>query len=63
MPDIEWRIKDESGAYRVMCVAKFDEAVYVLHCFQKKARVTSKHDKEVAATRYRAVVAERKEKK
>lgn len=57
----EIRIRDGSGAYRVMYVAKFKEAVYVLHCFQKKTQATSKHDKEIAATRYRAVVRERKE--
>ena len=51
------------GIYRVMCVAKFEEAVYVLHCFQKKAQVTSKQDKVIAATRYRAVVNARKERK
>ncbi len=27
--------------YRVMYVAKFEEAIYVLHCFQKKTQVTS----------------------
>lgn len=34
----EIRIKDSQGIYRVMYVAKFEEAVYVLHCFQKKPR-------------------------
>jgi len=46
-----------------MYVAKFEEAIYVLHCFQKKTQVTSKQDKAIAATRYRAVVNTRKEKK
>ena len=32
----EIRVKDAQGTYRVMYVAKFEEAVYVLHCFQKK---------------------------
>jgi phage-related protein len=32
----EIRIRDESGAFRVMYVAKFEQAIYVLHCFQKK---------------------------
>ncbi|MEO6431067.1 MAG: type II toxin-antitoxin system RelE/ParE family toxin, partial [Nitrosospira sp.] len=32
----EIRIRESSGIYRVMYVAKFEEAVYVLHCFQKK---------------------------
>lgn len=29
----EIRIWDESGTYRLLYVAKFDEAVYVLHAF------------------------------
>ena len=32
----EIRIREAGGIYRVMYVAKFEEAVYVLHCFQKK---------------------------
>jgi phage-related protein len=52
----ELRIRDASGIYRVMYIAKFEEAVYVLHCFQKKTQVTSKRDKAIAAVRYRAVI-------
>jgi phage-related protein len=59
----EIRIREASGIYRVMYVAKFEEAIYVLHCFQKRTPVTSKHDKAVAAARFRAVVNVRKEKK
>jgi phage-related protein len=59
----EFRIRDASGVYRVMYIAKFEEAIYVLHCFQKKTRVTSKQDKAITAARYRAVVSARKEKK
>jgi len=58
----EIRIREASGIYRVMYVAKFEEAVYVLHCFQKKTQVTSKRDKAIAAARYRAVDAARKGK-
>jgi len=29
----EIRILDAAGIYRVMYVAKFEEAIYVLHCF------------------------------
>ena len=32
----EIRIRDAAGAFRVLYVAKFDHAIYVLHCFQKK---------------------------
>ncbi len=45
-----------------MYVAKFEEAVYVLHCFQKKTQATSKRDKDIAAERYRAVVNTRRSK-
>ena len=59
----EIRIRDASGAYRVMYMAKFEEAIYVLHCFQKKKQATSKRDKAIAAARYRAVVNARRERK
>lgn len=59
----EIRVKDESGIYRVLFVAKFEEAIYVLHCFQKKTQATSKQDKNIAEARYCAVVNARKEKK
>jgi len=59
----EIRIRDASGIYRVMYIAKFEEAIYVLHCFQMKTQVTSRQDQAIAATRYRAVVNARKEKK
>ena len=59
----EIRISDASGAYRVMYVAKFKEAIYVLHCFQKKTQATSKQDRAIAAARYRAVARARKEMK
>lgn len=55
----EIRINLNDGWFRVMYVAKFPEAVYVLHCFKKKTNATSKHDKEIATARYKAVVQER----
>ena len=48
------------GAFRVIYVAKFSEAVYVLHAFQKKARKTPKSEIELARKRYRAMLNERK---
>ena len=59
----EIRIREASGIYRVMYVAKFEAAIYVLHCFQKKTQVTSTRDKAIAAARYRAVVKAREAKK
>jgi len=54
----EIRIRDASGAFRVLYVAKFAETVYVLHCFQKKTQATSKTDLDLAAKRYRELVVE-----
>jgi len=45
-----------------MYVAKFEEALYVLHSFQKKTNKTSQADKDVAKRRYGAVLLERKTK-
>ena len=59
----EIRISDAKGIFRVMYVAKFEEAVYVLHCFQKKTQATSKQDKDIATARYRAVANARKSKR
>ena len=56
----EIRIGDTKGIFRVMYVAKFEEAVYVLHFFQKKTQATSKQDKDIATARYRAVVSARR---
>ena len=43
-----------------MYVAKFPEAVYVLHAFQKKTRKTALGDLELAKDRYREVLIRRK---
>ena len=56
----EIRIKDEAGIYRVIYVAKFEEAVYVLHAFEKKTRKTSKADIDLTRARYKALAEERK---
>ncbi len=63
MPNIgsgvrEIRIRDSAGAFRVVYVAKFEDAVYVLHCFQKKTPKTSKPDLELAESRYRDLLKE-----
>ena len=42
----------------MLYVAKFDEAVYVLHCFQKKTQRASKTDLNLAAQRYRDLLKE-----
>jgi phage-related protein len=42
----------------VLYVAKFADAVYVLHRFQKKTQKTSKADMSLAAQRYRDLIVE-----
>ena len=54
----EIRIRDAAGAFRVLYVAKFNDAVYVLHCFQKKSQKTSNDDLNLAAQRYRDLLRE-----
>jgi phage-related protein len=58
----EIRINLDDGWFRVMYIAKFPEAVYVLHCFKKKSNATSKHDIETTAARYKAVILKRRTK-
>jgi len=48
----EIRIQDEAGAFRVVFVAKLKDAVYVLHCFQKKTQRASAQDIALASKRY-----------
>ena len=48
----EIRIWDESGAYRVIYTARLQEAVYVLHAFQKKTQATSQRDIDLAKKRF-----------
>lgn len=52
----EIRIRAEGDTYPVIYVAGIGGAVYVLHCFEKKARQTPKADIDVARQRYRQAV-------
>lgn len=51
----ELRISGSGGAYRVIYLASLMDAVYVLHCFQKKSQATSRHDIGLARARFRAI--------
>lgn len=54
----EIRLHEASGAFRVIYVAKFGTAVYVLHCFQKKTQKTEQRDLDLATQRYRQLLRE-----
>jgi phage-related protein len=49
----ELRIRDRSGAFRVIYLATVADRIVVLHAFQKKTRRTAKSDIELAARRFR----------
>ena len=57
----EIRIRAETS-YRVLYVAKFSEAVYVLHAFVKKTPKTSKKDIDLSTDRYKALTKARSSK-
>ncbi len=43
------------GEWRIIYVAKFEDAVHVLHSFQKKTQKTNQHDIEIARKRYKQI--------
>jgi phage-related protein len=43
------------GQWRIIYVAKHEEAVYVLHAFQKKTQKTRQEDIDLAAKRYKQI--------
>ena len=51
---------DAGGTYRAVYTVKFEEAVYVLHCFQKKSKhgiATAKEDMNIIRTRLKVAEA------
>ena len=52
----EIRIREADGAFRVIYLAKLQDAVYVLHCFQKKTQKTAAGDRELATARYKDLI-------
>ena len=47
------RIHESSGAFRLIYVANFAEAVFVLHAFQKKSQRTPARELAVATARFK----------
>jgi phage-related protein len=56
----EIRVRDDTEIARVFYVAKFAEAVYVLHAFVKKDRTTRKTDIRLGRERYAELVRRRR---
>ncbi|MER9335298.1 type II toxin-antitoxin system RelE/ParE family toxin [Mesorhizobium sp. M0293] len=55
----EIRVREASGAFRVIYLATLEDRVLVLHAFQKKTQATSKKDLNLAAQRLKRWKAER----
>jgi phage-related protein len=49
----ELRIRERSGAFRVIYLATLPDRIVVLHAFRKKTQRTSKQDIDLAAKRFR----------
>jgi phage-related protein len=49
--------------HRVFYVAKFEEAIYVLHAFEKKSRKTPTYDLDLAKSRLGELLQERRRKR
>jgi phage-related protein len=47
--------------HRVFYIGRFEEAIYVLHAFEKKTRQTPKHDLEIARQRLRELERSRRQ--
>ncbi len=56
----EIRVRDDSGAYRVIYTARMPDAVFVLHAFHKKTQQTSKVDIQMAKQRFGQLMRDRK---
>lgn len=52
----EIRVRDETGSFRVIYYAQLADAVYVVHCFQKKTPKTSSSDIKLARTRFKELM-------
>lgn len=54
----EIRVRDATGAYRIIYITKYKNNVAILHAFQKKTQKTSKHDLTLAKNRYKQLMKE-----
>ncbi len=55
----EIRVREAAGDFRVIYLAAFADAIYVLHAFQKETRQTAKRDLDLATSRLRELIVRR----
>ena len=51
----EIRIRQASGAYRIIYLTTIGDDIHVLHAFQKKTQATTKRDIDLAKARFRQI--------
>lgn len=51
----EIRIREDSGAYRVIFVAQVQDTIHVLHCFKKTSQKTTLQDLRLAQERLKQI--------
>jgi phage-related protein len=56
----EIRIREDGNAFRVLYLARFPEAIYVIHCFHKKTRRTPQRELELARRRLSELMRSRR---
>jgi phage-related protein len=54
----EIRIREDGGAFRIVYLAVLQDAVHVLHCFEKKSGKISRADVSLGPKRYRELMKE-----
>ncbi|MFZ2631176.1 MAG: type II toxin-antitoxin system RelE/ParE family toxin [Desulfosalsimonadaceae bacterium] len=59
MPDIGQGVREirlhYEGQFRIIYVARFDDAIHVLHAFQKKTQKTPAREIDIARRRYKEI--------
>lgn len=55
----ELRLRDASGAYRIIYLVKRGEHIYLVHAFKKKAEKTPKKNIDIATKRIKKVLHEK----
>ena len=58
----EIRVRDDTGAYRIIYTVRLSDRVVVLHPFMKKSQATSKRDIDVAKRRFNELMGGKDDK-
>ena len=58
----EIRVRDDTGAYRIIYTARLSDRVVVLHAFMKKSQATSKRDIDIAKRRFNELMGGKDDK-